>query len=105
MSMSIDSNPPISRARPASPGTKHAAQSINEARALVSDLFVHRQLYYWVDLLLTLAVGYSMAILYLRSALFSPAQLIGFTVGGFALFRAGSYVHEIAHMRNGEMLG
>ena len=26
-------------------------------------------------------------------------------MAGFALFRAGSYVHEIAHMREGEMLG
>jgi fatty acid desaturase len=81
-----------------------AAQSINEARALVSDLFGHQPLVYWTDLLVTLVVGYSTAALYLRSAAFSAQQLIGFTICGFALFRAGSYVHEIAHMRGGEML-
>jgi fatty acid desaturase len=88
-----------------SSAARQAVQSINEARALVSDLFVHRQLAYWTDLLITLVVGYSMAALYLRSPAFSVQQMIGFTVCGFALFRAGSYVHEIAHMRSGEMLG
>ena len=82
-----------------------AVQAINEARAIVSDLFEHRQIVYWTDLAITLIVAYSTAVVYLRSPLFSALQVTSFVVCGFALFRAGSYVHEIAHMRNGEMLG
>lgn len=103
MSIEVIAEPSPIRLHGASAAAKHATQSINEARALVSDLFAHKPLVYWTDLLLTLAVGYSMAALYLRSPAFSAQQLIGFTICGFALFRAGSYVHEIAHMRNGEM--
>jgi fatty acid desaturase len=82
-----------------------ANQSINEARALVQGLFDHRPLIYWTDLVVTLIVGYSMVAVYLRSPVFSAQQLIAFIVCGFALFRAGSYVHEITHMRSGEMVG
>ena len=82
-----------------------AAESINEARILVQDQFTRRPLVYWADLILTLAIGYLMAALYLRAPLWSAQQGIGLVVAGFALFRAGSYVHEITHMRAGEMLG
>lgn len=82
-----------------------AAESINEARILVQDQFTRRPLVYWADLILTLAIGYLMAALYLRAPLWSARQGIGLLVAGFALFRAGSYVHEITHMRAGEMLG
>jgi fatty acid desaturase len=89
--------------------TRHApcptTLAINEARLLVQDLFVPRPIKYWTDLLLTLVVCYSTAAIYLRSPLCSIQQLISFTICGFALFRAGSYVHEIAHMRHGQMLG
>jgi fatty acid desaturase len=84
---------------------QNAAKSINEARILVQDLFTPRPIIYWADLILTLAIGYSMAALYFRSPLLSAQQGIGLVVAGFALFRAGSYVHEITHMRAGEMLG
>ncbi len=90
------------RVRPENPRAE--ALAIAEARAIVADLFAHKPWIYWTDLLLTLAVGYSMGAVYLASELGSAQQLISFTICGFALFRAGSYVHEIAHMRNGEML-
>ena len=82
-----------------------AALAIYEARLLIADLFEHRSLIYWTDLILTLAVGYSAAIVYLNAPLFSLLQILSLLVAGFALFRAGSYVHEIAHMREGQMLG
>ena len=82
-----------------------ASTAISDARALVGEFFIPRAAFYWIDLLLTLALGYSMAGIYLRSPLFSPWQLISFTICGFALFRAGSFVHEITHMRGGQMLG
>jgi len=83
---------------------KTDAAVINEARALVADLFVARPALYWLDLLVTLAIGYGAAAAYFRLPLGSPLQIGAFFVCGFAFFRAGSYVHEITHMRNGQML-
>jgi fatty acid desaturase len=77
---------------------------MGEARALVADLFARRAWIYWIDLVATMAVAIPAAALYLRAPAFSLWQGIGFVVCGFALFRAGSFVHEIAHMREGEML-
>ena len=53
---------------------------------------------------MTLAVAYPMGAIYLSAPPFSLLQGISFLVTGFALFRAGSFVHEIAHMRGGQML-
>jgi fatty acid desaturase len=80
-----------------------AAASIHEARALVGDLFTARPWIYWSDLAVTLGVGYSAASAYLNAPLFSLLQGISFVVCGFALFRAGTFIHEIAHFRQGEM--
>ncbi|REK11888.1 MAG: fatty acid desaturase [Planctomycetota bacterium] len=91
--------PRDARPEPTSPAT-----AINDARALVSDLFTPRPWIYWTDLLGTVAVGYSAAAVYLRAPAFTMLQGIAFVVCGFALFRAGSFVHEITHMRSGKML-
>ncbi len=82
-----------------------ADRTLAQARALIGDLFTHRPIIYWTDLLLTLAIGYTAAAVYLSAAPFSLLQVTALLVSGFALFRAGSYVHEITHMNNGEMLG
>jgi hypothetical protein len=77
---------------------------IQECRELVADLFTHKPWIYWTDMLLTLAVGYGAGLMYLEAPAFSIQQLIYLSVAGFALFRVGSYVHEITHMRHGQML-
>lgn len=82
----------------------NAKFSVREARALIGDLFHHQQLIYWLDLICTLAIGYGFAMVYLAAPAFSLLQVASLTISGFALFRAGSYIHEITHMRNGEML-
>src|SRR6267154_343329 len=82
-----------------------AGRAISDARALVGEFFVPQPTWYWIDLLSTLTLGYSMAGVYLSSPLFSSWQLISFTICGFALFRAASFIHEITHMRGGQMLG
>jgi fatty acid desaturase len=56
-------------------------------------------------LLLCLAVGYSMGLVYLSSAPLSLAGTAAFIVCSFALFRAGIFVHEITHMRDAQMRG
>jgi fatty acid desaturase len=78
--------------------------SFREARRILGDLFVHRPVIYWADLFMTLAIGYGFAALYLYSPAWSPLQIVSFFISGFALFRAGSFIHEITHLRQGELL-
>lgn len=80
-------------------GTGNAAELrvIREARLILQSEFRHRPAIYWADLSLTVAVGYSCAAWYLSSADLW-ARAVAFVVGGLALFRAGTFIHEIAHM-------
>ncbi|HEV3418206.1 MAG TPA: fatty acid desaturase [Pirellulales bacterium] len=86
------------------PESAVGAFSFREARRILGDLFVHRAAIYWADMLLTLTVGYGFAMVYFRAAAFSPLQIASFLIAGFALFRVGSFVHEITHLRQGELL-
>jgi fatty acid desaturase len=78
--------------------------SFRQARRILGDLFVHRPVIYWADLFMTLAIGYGFAALYLYSPAWSTLQIVSFFISGFALFRAGSFIHEITHLRQGELL-
>ena len=75
-----------------------ATFSVREAKRIVGDLFVHRPAVYWTDFLISLAIGYTFAVLYFKSPLFSVQQLVCFLIAGFALFRTGSFIHEIVHL-------
>ncbi len=77
--------------------------SFREARRILGDLFVHRPVIYWADMLVTLTIGYGFATIYLKAPAFSPLQIVSFLISGFALFRVGSFIHEIAHLRQGEL--
>jgi fatty acid desaturase len=77
--------------------------SIPQARRLISDLFRHRPVIYWVDFLASLTIGYGFASLYLSAPLGSWQQVLALVIASFALFRAGSFIHEIVHFRKGEM--
>ena len=85
--------------------TGQTSFSVREARGLIDDLFEHKAWIYWADLLLTLVVGYGMAGVYLQAEPFTAVQIGSMIIASFALFRAGSYIHEIVHMRHGDMLG
>lgn len=79
--------------------------SVQEAKSIVDDLFERRPLVYWVDFLLTTAVAYGFAALYLTAPDLSLEQLVTFVIAGLALFRAGVFIHEIVHMPRGVMTG
>jgi fatty acid desaturase len=76
---------------------------MQQANGLVKDLFPHRASIYWADMIVTLAIGYTAAGIYLAAPLFSPQQIASYFVAGFALFRAGSFIHEIVHMPGRQM--
>jgi fatty acid desaturase len=80
------------------------AFSVREAQAIVRHLFRRRTAFYFADLAATMLVVYLTAFIYLSPGL-SPLQIGAGAVCGCALFRAGMFIHEIQHMRRGEMAG
>jgi fatty acid desaturase len=78
--------------------------SFRQAREILGDLFIHRAWIYWLDLAVTLTIGYGCAMIYLKAPAFSALQIATYLIAGFALFRAGSFIHEITHLRKGELL-
>jgi len=73
--------------------------SIAETRAIVADLFTPNPLIYWVDFLISAVIGYTCAVGYVFSPIFSAQQIICLVVAGFALHRVDNFIHEISHFR------
>lgn len=80
-----------------------ADATVRELRDLLADCFVRRPLVYWLDLLASTAVAYPAALYFLLAPGFGPLHVVAYLVGGFALFRIGSFIHEIQHMRRDEL--
>ena len=79
--------------------------AIRHMRSLIGDCFAQRAIVYWIDLLVTVTIGYGFAIVYLSTPALSWLKFVALIISGVALFRAGSFIHEIAHMRAGQMRG
>ncbi|HXP04435.1 MAG TPA: fatty acid desaturase, partial [Stellaceae bacterium] len=80
------------------------AFSVKEAHAIVRHLLRRNPAIYFADFAVTMTVVYLAGFVYFRAGL-SPLQLGAGVVCGCALFRAGMFIHEIQHMRRGEMTG
>lgn len=75
--------------------------SIREARAIVRDLFEPRPAIYWLDFLLSMAIGGGSFFLSRRFASWSlPQVLFGF-LACLAYYRAALFIHELVHLRDG----
>jgi len=81
------------------------AFSVARAKALVHDLFTPAPWVYWSDLLLSSALAYAAAVVYLRAAPGSALQAVAFLIAGLAFYRAAVFTHEIAHLRPGAVPG
>ena len=90
-----------------SPATQLTSQtfSIRETKELIQDLFAPKPLLYWMDFLITVSVAYGFAAMYIMAPAFSLIQVITFLVSGAALFRVGTFIHEIVHMSGRTMVG
>ena len=77
--------------------------SISQARGIIKDLFPHRQAIYFADLLVSITIGYLAAGEYLWGDGPLWVTVACYLIGGFALFRVGSFIHEIVHFRGKEM--
>jgi fatty acid desaturase len=71
---------------------------VGQARRIVGDLFQHRPLIYWADFLVTLTIGYTASYCYYSAPIGSARQIVCLLIAGFALFRAGTFLHEIVHL-------
>jgi fatty acid desaturase len=79
--------------------------STQQAKAIVADLFEPNAAIYWSDFLLTATVGYGCVAAYLMAPVWSPVQVTAFVIAGLALFRLGTFMHEIVHMRKDALRG
>ena len=75
--------------------------SVREARQIVKDLFEPNPAIYWTDLLVTMAIGMTGFHLLRFQPAFSPLQILGYIVSVLAFYRAGSFTHELVHLRTG----
>lgn len=102
MARTADSVSRSTKAR--APRADHVA-SIVEMRRLIEPCFQRRPWIYYTDLFLTVTIGYGCAATYLAYGLASPLGIAAFAIAGLALFRAGTFIHEIAHLGHGTMRG
>src|SRR3984957_6478139 len=81
------------------------AFSVREARDIFRDLFKPRAWIYWVDLLVTLTIGMICLRQLRRNDFLTPLQTMGYIGAVLAFYRAGSFTHELVHLRTGSFLG
>jgi len=82
---------------------KDDATMLKAAANLTRDLNVPRSSIYWADMLGSAALGY--AALFATMALKWPLALVSGVVAVLALYRAGSFIHELTHIKKGAVKG
>jgi fatty acid desaturase len=86
-------------------GGDPARDFLRHARHIIRGLGQPNPWIYWADFIGTTALGYVCGFLYLRAAGPGWHTALAFVVCGFALFRTGSFIHEIQHLREGTFTG
>jgi fatty acid desaturase len=82
---------------------KDDATMLKAAANLTRDLNLPRDAIYWADMLGSALAGY--AALFATMALRSPLALLTGLAAVLALYRAGSFIHELTHIRKGAVRG
>ena len=74
---------------------------LRTAAELSRDLHAAKPAIYWGDLIASVVVGYGA----LAGAILLPTAwaIVSGTVAIFALYRAGSFIHEVSHMKHGQV--
>ena len=70
---------------------------VREVHEIVRDLLRPDPAIFWMDLLVTISVGYAAFAAYLSAANYSIAQGAAFVICGIAFYRAAVFTHEISH--------
>ncbi len=79
------------------------AELIRAAARLTRDLNVPRAAIYWPDLLLSVLLGYGGLAVAVAAG--GALAVAGAVVAVLALYRAGSFIHELTHMKPGAVPG
>lgn len=85
------------------PAPADAATAQAPLAAAIGDLMEYRPWIYFIDLTISAAIGYFASWKYFTVEDGTLQQLFWFVVAGLALFRAGVFVNEIAHIPEGRM--
>ncbi|GEJ59214.1 fatty acid desaturase family protein [Anaeromyxobacter diazotrophicus] len=93
---------PAPASAPAPPS--EGAAFVRQAYALVADLAAPRPGVYYADLLLSSLVGWAALVLGARAWPAAGAWVL-LAVSALALYRAGSFIHELTHLRRGAVAG
>ena len=86
------------------PARKDDAAMLKAAANLTRDLNEPRSAIYWADMLGSALLGYAalFAAMFVRS---TPLALAAGLVAVLALYRAGSFIHELTHIKKGAVRG
>ncbi len=101
----MNSAPNLARDRTTVTRSSSGKFSLRQMKEIVQDLFAPNPLLYWTDFLITVSVAYGAAAIYVMAPPFSLIQVVTFLVSGAALFRVGTFIHEIVHMSGRTMVG
>jgi fatty acid desaturase len=76
---------------------------VGQARQIVKDLFAPDWRIYWLDMIVTTTIAYGAASVFFTQPVGSPWKWAAFAVSSLALFRVGSFIHEIQHFSGNGM--
>jgi len=74
-----------------------------QAREIVDDLHRRSAFLYWTDLVLSAAGAWTLAVLFFHAPGWGPVALLQLLGSAILFFRAGTFIHEIVHFRDGEL--
>ncbi len=94
---------PLDRAPAASAAARNFAWR-GQARTLIDDLFERSPAIYWTDFLLSTGIGWVLTAVYFTAEPWSAVQIASFIVASLLFFRSGTFIHEIIHMPNQQMV-
>src|SRR5215213_489899 len=77
--------------------SSRGAFNARQASAIVKDLFAPDPRIYWLDMIVSVAIAYSCASLYFALPFAEPIKWVALLISGLALFRVGTFMHEIQH--------
>ncbi|MBS0209909.1 MAG: fatty acid desaturase [Planctomycetes bacterium] len=80
--------------------SESAEFSVRQARDIVRDLFEPSARIYWTDFLLSIILGW-VGFALLRRGPTLGWQAVGYVIAVLLFYRAGSFIHELIHLRTG----
>ncbi len=89
----------------ASPIRQRQTLNVDEIVKEIGPEFEPSRIIYWSDLLASACVGWAAFAIGATASFGSPLHLIATLIAVFAILRAALFIHEIAHLRSGQIPG